>query len=328
MLRPSIVFPLVLSLGLLAAQHSPLAGPVEGFVFDPPTHGFRAVSGSLGAASLGPVLLGGFEFGAVAPGKTFGLAYAAGQCFLITGLDSLQPASASLSDSCMLPEGAAWSGDGTVWVLYSQSGNWFQTVTGLPAQAAVNAAASVAALGGSLTAVASDATGARIFVSVTGSSAGVYQVQSDQSLALLSPLAQPIALAVSDERQVLYALDAAVNQIYELNLTDLSSQSWGTAGLLNPVAVRPGRDRSQRAIVYVAGGGDQLLTTYDAASHAAIVTLPLGFTPAAIDPLASHSFVLRSRQADGDPLWSFTDTPAPAAYFIPATPLSVAGGLQ
>ncbi len=315
-------------MGLLSAQHSPLTGPVEGFVFDAPTNGFRAVTGSLGAASLGPVLLGGFEFGAVAPGKSYGFAYAAGQCFLVTGLDSFQPVSLLLSDSCTLPEGAAWSGDATALVLYSQSGNWFRTVTGLPAQPAVNASANVAVFGGSLSTVASDATGARIYLSLTGSSAGIYQVQGDQSLALLLPLAQPAALAISDERQVLYALDAAVNQIYELNLTDLSSQSWAPVGLLNPVAVRPARDAGHNPVVYVAGGGDQLLTAYDASSHAAIATLPLGFAPTAIDPLASHSFVLHSRQADADPLWSFTDTPAPAAYFIPATPLAVAGGLQ
>ena len=327
MLRFSLALPLLVSIGSLVAQRSPLAGPVEGFVFDGPTHGFRAIQGALGAASLGPVTVGWFEFGAVAPGKNYGIGYKAGQCFVITGLDSPQPSSAAVGDSCTLPEGAVWSGDGTAAVLYSKTGNWVQTVPGVPAQAVVSAAVNVAGLG-SLSAVSSDLTGASIFVAVNGGAPGVYQLQADQSLAPVLPLAQPIALAVSDEMQVLYAVDAAANQVYELSLTDLSSQSWAPTGIQNAVAVRPAHDASQRPIVYVAGGSDQLLVAYDGLSHAALNTLSLDFPPLGIEPLGPHSFVLRGRAADSDPLWSLTDTPVPAAYFIPATPFAASGGLQ
>src|SRR5665213_2299626 len=269
MFRTSVVFPVVLSIGLLLAQHSPLSGPVEGFVFDAPTRSFRAITGALGAASVGSVLLSGFDFGAVAPRQNYGIAYQGGQCLLVSGLDSAQPSSTTISDSCTLPEGVAWSGDGTVAVLYSRTGNWLQVVTGLPTQAVVNAPISVTPLGGSLSAVASDRAGARIFIGVSGNSTGVYQVQSDQSLVPVLSLAQPLALAVSDTRQVLYALEGAGNQIFEMSLTDLSFQSWALTGLLNPVAIFPARDAMRQPVLYVAGGSDQLLVAYDAASHAA-----------------------------------------------------------
>ena len=329
MFRTSVVFPLVLSVGLLLAQHSPLSGPVEGFVFDAPTQSFRAISGALGAASLGSVLLSGFDFGAVAPRQNYGIAYQGGQCLLVSGLDSALPSSAMISDSCNLPESVAWSGDGTVAVLYSRTGNWLQVVTGLPTQAVVNAPISVTPLGGSLSAVASDLQGARIFIGVTGNSTGVYQVQSDQSLVPVLPLAQPLALAISDTRQVLYALEGAGNQIYEMSLTDLSFQSWVLTGLLNPVAIFPALDAMRQPVLYVAGGSDQLLVAYDAASHAASASVPLDFSPLMIEAFGVHSFLLRSRMSDTDPLWTFDDTSElPSVYFVPATPLAAAGGLQ
>ena len=329
MFRTSVVFPLVLSMGLLLAQHSPLSGPVEGFVFDAPTQSFRAISGALGAASLGSVLLSGFDFGAVAPRQNYAIAYKGGQCLLVSGLDSAQPSSAMISDSCTLPESVAWSGDGTVAILYSRTGNWFQLVTGLPTQPIVNTPISVTPLGGSLSAVASDRTGARIFIGVTGNSAGVYQVQSDQSVVPVLSLAQPLALAVSDTRQVLYALEGAGNQIFEMSLTDLSFQSWALTGLLNPVAIIPARDAMRQPVLYVAGGTDRLLVAYDETSRVPSVYVALDFSPLVIEAFGIHSFVLRSRATNTDPLWTFEDTSEPpSVYFIPATPLTSAGGLQ
>jgi len=329
MFRDSTVVPILLSVGLLAAQNSPLSGPVEGFVFDAPAKSFRAVSGVLGAASLGPALVSEIDFGAVAPRRDYAVAFKSGQCLLVSGLSSSAPASSVISDSCTRPEAAAWSDDGTTAVLYSRTGNWYQIVTGLPARPAVNGAVSLTPSGGSLSAVSLDLHGTRIFVGTTGSSAGVFQVQSDQSLTPMLPLPQPIALAVSDERQILYALEAAGNQVYELNLTDASVQSWTIPDLLNPIALRPGQDSKQRPVLYVAGGTDQALAVYEATSHASIAVVPLDFSPIAIEILGHHSFVLRDRTGDSDPLWSFTDTSESlSVYFVPATPPAVSGGLQ
>ena len=248
MFRPSFLLAFFLPAGLLPAQHSPFSGPSEGFAFDAPTKSFRAISGRLGAASLGPVLLSQFDFGAVAPRQDYAIAYQAGQCLLVSGLSADQPATAMISDSCAPPEGVTWSGDGTVAILYSRTQNWLQLVTGLPGQAVVNAPVSVSTLGGSLAAVATDIQGARVFVAITGVAAGVYQVQSDQSLVPVLPLANPISLAISDDQQTLYALDGVGNQLYELKFADYSSQSWPLSALQDPVAVRPALDATQQPI--------------------------------------------------------------------------------
>lgn len=327
MFRTTLLVAVTLSSGLLAGQGLPLSGPVEGFVFDAPTHGFRAIAGTLGAASLGPSLSVAFEFGATAPGRNYAVAYKAGECSLVTGLDGATSALA-ISNSCLLPDGTAWSGDGTVAVVYSQSGNWFQIVPGLPSQPNPTAPIPLTNLGGTLAAAAADLNGGRIFLAVTGASSGVYQVQADQSLVLILPMPRPAALAVSNDRQILYALDASTNQIYELNLADMTSQSWAAAGLTNPVSLRPARDGQGREVVYVAGGADQALIAYDSVTHAAVASTALDFAPLTMEALAPHSFLLRPRALPDDPLWSFTDAIAPVAYFIPATPLDSSGGTQ
>lgn len=328
MFRLSVFVPIFLSVGFLSAQYSPMAGPLEGFAYDSPTGSFRAITGSLGAASLGPALLSGFEFGSVAPRSNYAVGYHEGKCLLVSGIGSMQQTTETIVDSCAKPEGTVWSGDGAVAVLFSRTENWLQIVSGFPGSVSVAAPISVTPLGGTLFAVSSDQHGTRTFVGVTGDSAGIYEVQSDASLAPVLPLAQPVAMAISTERQVLYALDGAGNQLFELNLTDLSSQSWPITGLLDPVAVEPARDAAQRQVVYVVGRADKLLIAYDADTHEAIANLPLDFSPAEFEVLGAHSFMLKTRVSDGDPLWSFSDAPEPVVYFVPASPLSDSGETQ
>ncbi len=57
---------LALITGFLRAQ-SALIGPVEGFVFDPPTRTIRAVNGVLGSATLGRALSRDLDFASIAP---------------------------------------------------------------------------------------------------------------------------------------------------------------------------------------------------------------------------------------------------------------------
>ena len=113
------------------------------------------------------------------------------------------------------------------------------------------------------------------------------------------------------------------------SFADASVQSWKIPDLLNPIALRPGQDSKQRPVLYVAGGNDQALAVYEASSHASITVVPLDFSPIVVEILGRHSFVLRDRMGDTDPLWSFTDTSdSLSVYFVPATPPAASGGLQ
>lgn len=182
MSRASLVFVsfVFVSLGSIArAQQAPLSGPVEGFVYDAPTGSIRGVLGSLGSASLGPAIVPLLDFASVAPRQSYALAVRRGQTLLISGLGSVglastDPSLTALAGSFSVPDGIVWSGDGSVAVLYSRTGNWIQAITGLPDSVAAGPLLSLVPLGGSLSAVATDLHGARIAIGITGDHSGVY----------------------------------------------------------------------------------------------------------------------------------------------------------
>ena len=143
--------------GAASGQPVGFAGPVESYTFDLPTASLRAVVGFPGAASFGPALLNGLDFGSVAPHQDFALVFRGGDFLLVTRLGSGQVSTSSLSGVTGQPEAIAWSGDASSAVLYSRSGNWIQTISGLPQNPDVGDRRDLAYLGGSLASVAANA---------------------------------------------------------------------------------------------------------------------------------------------------------------------------
>ena len=293
--------------------------------FDGPTKSFRTITGSLGSAFLGPAMLADFDRGSVAPNKNFGVAFCDGRCLLVSALDSQQPSTTMLPGCFNMPEDVAWSGDGFTAVLYSRTEGWIQVLTGFP-NAVTPADLINVAPGSSLSAVAADFDGGHIAVAITGDTTGVYQLTKDRLLLPILSLMKPAALAFSSDGGTLYAVDAASSQVFELNMTDLSSQSWPIDGVTDPIAVEPARDSTMRRVVYIAGGNDRALLAYDANDHTQIASVALDFVPTMIVPLGPHGFFLRPRLTIDDTIWSFGDDSPPAIFFVPATPLSSSGG--
>jgi hypothetical protein len=317
MCRTTLLVTLLCSIRLLPAQMLPLYGPVEGFTFDPPTRSFRAVIGSLGSASLGPALVKGLDYGSVAPRQNHALSFQSGRC-LVVDLRSPQVSTAELPGIFPIPEGVVWSGDGSVAILYSRTNNWIQKIRGFPRAAEVGPMWSVSL--GSLAAVAIDFHGNHTAVGVAGETSGVFQIGDDLSSVPLLSLSKPVALAFSDDGSTLYALDSS-GELSELNVADLTSHVWTLSGLEDAFLVRPSRDGTQRQVIYAAGTSG--LVAYDAASHEVIAEVPLTSQPTGIEALGQDSYILGPRSSGDQPLWSFIDTPQPALYFVPATPLSL-----
>ncbi|MBZ5634649.1 MAG: hypothetical protein LAO55_16120 [Acidobacteriia bacterium] len=226
-----------------------------------------------------------------------------------------------------MPEDVAWSGDGFTAVLYSRTEGWIQVLTGVPDSVTPSNLINITP-GTSLSAVAVDIDGGHVVVGITGDMPGVYQLTQDQLFVPILSLGKPAALAFSADRGALYAVDAANSQVFELNMTDLSSQSWSIDGLNDPIAIAPVRDAEMRRVIYIASGNDHMLYAYDTTSHEQIATVELDFAPTMMAPLGHHSFLLRPRHTDEDTMWSFEDSSPPSVYFIPPTPLTMSGGLQ
>lgn len=313
-------------LGILSAQDSPFAGPVSGVTFDAPTSSFRAIIGTLGSASLGPALLDGLKFGSLAPSNVHGIACQEDQCFVLSGV-SAGEISKSPIPNLGIPTGASWSADGSMAVVYSSTGNWIQTIKGLPGAAELGPIVDTSALNGSLSSIAVDRQGSRIFVGIVGESGGVYAL-NESGLSRVAEVAQPLSLTFAEERNSFFVLDGGAKSIGELNLSTMSFESQPFADLEDPIACRFAYDATRRPVLYLAGRKDRAFLAYDVSTREVIAKIELDAEPSAINPLARGGFLLGDRSRDGEPLWGLSTTPELKLYFVPAPALNSQEGAQ
>ena len=307
--------------GAIPGQQSGFAGPIQGFIFDSPTRSIRALTGSLGAASFGPTLIGGVDFATIAPRRNYGIAFRKGQMLFVSGLGSSIPSTELLQIGSSMPDHAAWSDDGSVAILGSQSSNWIQIYTGFPGPVSVGTRLPIS---GSLSAIASDAHGQRVVFGITGDQAGVYQVGANQSFSQLLQTSAPISLTFSADGGRLYVLDQATNHIFDVTSSNSAIQTW-PAGVDDAIAIGTAIDGGGENVLYVAGRSSRLLFSLDQASHQTIASVSLSFAPTIIAPLGANGFLLTQRSAPGDILWTFTNSQQPAIYFVPAIPIQRPG---
>lgn len=299
----------------LAAQTS-VTGPVEALTFDPPTRSVRAVIGFPGAASFGPALLDNLDLASVAPGQNYGIAFESGKCWLVSGLGSKNVAQTAIEKANANPQGIVWAAGGSQAILYSSSGNWFQTITGFPATPTAGAVVDVTPFG-SLTVIASDAAGKQIAVAVSGDQAGVY-LDSGGQLTRVASLSKPLSLSFSTDGQTLYALDAAVPEITAITLASEGLQNFALPGISNPIAIQAAVDTANRPVLYIAGGSDHSVRILDVSTGQITTDIALPFQPTGIAPFGATSFVLAGRLQAANPLWLLSNSASPAAYFVPA----------
>ncbi len=306
----------------LPAQHLSLKGPVEGFVYDAPTRSLRAVMGSLAAASLGPPLLGGQDFGSVAPYQDHAVAFQEGRCLIVTRLGSEQVTTAELPGEFAVPDGISWSGDGSVAAIYSRANGWMRIVRGLPSAPYLEPDLGLEHLPGSLTAVSVNFHGTDVAFGIAGEAPGVYRRVKGGGLVSILASSNPVALTYSEDGETLYVLDGATKQLSALNTVNQTFEAWPLDALAEPVAMITRLDPLRRQVIYVAGRGDRSIVGFDAESQEMIIHLPVAAQPTTLAPLGRDSFLLGPRQGNQDPLWSLLADGSPKVFFIPATPTS------
>lgn len=314
-----LVFFLLICSVWLPAQTS-VTGPVEALTFDPPTRSVRPVIGFPGAASFGPALLDNLDLASVAPGQSYGLAFEAGKCLFLSGLGAKTAGQIAIENAQAHPQGIVWAAGGSLAILYSTAGSWFQLITGFPATPSAGAVVNVTPLGGSLTAIASDAPGKQIAVAVSGDQGGVY-LYSNSQFTRVASLSKPASLSFSTDGQTLYALDLAVPEVTAITLASDGFQNFVLPGMSDPIAIQAARDASNRPVLYVAGGSDRSLRILDPSSGQVAADLALQFQPTGMAPFGATSFVLAGRSQAANPLWLLSNSASPAAYFVPAVQL-------
>ncbi len=325
-MRSLIVLFLFVSLSICVAPAQSLSGPIEGFTFDAPTHSLRAVNGFPGSATFGPALMSGLDFGSVAPHKNYAIAFKSPHCLLVSDLDG-RLVTAVIPGVFGRPEGAVWSSDGSVAIVYSHSGSWIQTLIDLPKAPHANPHMNLSVVGGTLSAIAADPRGKHFAIAVSGQKGGIYLTTPSQGFIPLSEMAHPIALSFSEDGASLYALDGGALKLSAIKLSDWSSRAFPLAGLHDPFAIQVGHDAENQPLVYVASRKDRLLGVYSPASEKILHSIHLSFQPTGIEDFGRNSFVVASRLKPGDPLWLFATVPHPAVYFVPAA-ATASGGAQ
>ena len=128
----------------------------------------------------------------------------------------------------------------------------------------------------------------------------------------------PVALAFSKNGDTLYILDAGSHEVSEIHVSDGLAQSWPIEAVQDPIGVQVGQDSAARAVIYVAGRGDQTLFVYDRASHNLLEQIQLTFAPSQLEPSGTSSYLLTSRSSADEVLWSFTA--GRGIFFVPVTP--------
>jgi len=297
-------------------------------LFDPPTKSIRPILGMLGSAYLGLSVLNNLDAAWIAPGKQHGIATQNGGVLLISSLGSNQPTTTVLNGVVDQPEGVRWSADGSVAVLYSASGTWIQRFTNLPDSPLPGPSTDLSALGGVVSAVASDADGRRVLIGIrlqTGG--GVYLASDDQAPVFQTAMMDPSALAFSDNTDIQYAADRATGQLFELRNSGAIPVLTADQGAADTVAVRSGVDSQGQRLFFLASRAGQAIRVYDATSYAKLEEIALETPPAGLDPVDDNSFLIAARTKDGDAVWLLSRKPPVAVYFVP-TPLASGGGQQ
>ncbi len=291
---------------------------MEGFIFDEPTQSLRAVDGFHGSATFGPALVSGVAFASVAPHQNYAIVFKDGHFLLMSALGSAHVVTRALDALMSEPEGAVWSADGSVAVLFSSKGNWIQSVTGLPKTPHVNSHESLAPLGGTLADVAADSDGKKIAIAMRGAQGAVFLNTASQKFVPLLETANPASLSFSEDGAELYALDGTSLKLSAIALSNSSARVLPLTGLKTPSAIRTGHDSSNHPLLFVADLKHQLVSVYNPASEKFQATFHLAFQPSGFQGLGRNSFVIGSRGKPSDPLWLFSTAPKPAVYFVPA----------
>jgi len=312
-----LLLPLLAFSSFASAQPVAFSGPVEAFAFDLPTRSIRPIIGVPGSSSFGSAIVERLEFGSVAPEQNYAVVLQGLVWQVATNLNASRPTMHVLTGITARPQGVAWSGDGSLAVLYSFAGNWIQTVSGLPGKPVVGPHTDLSSMG-ALKAVAADGSGKRVALAFGGSDAGVFLVPADalSSFQPLAKLANPVALSFSSDSSELFAIDASTRQLSVIGIAAPSSRTVSLDGLADPFALRA----SAAGVIYIASGSDKILREYSLSSQQTIADIPLSFKPTGLDGFGRNSWMVGSRLRAGDPLWLFVYSPAAATYFVPALP--------
>lgn len=310
---------------VVSAQEVRFAGPVTGWVYDPPSQAIRLVTGNPGAALFGQALLTDISWASAAPGSTTPLAVAirSGELVLLKGetVSTLLDHQSFGSDD--LPLHGAWLPDASAIVLVWSRGAQLVRLNS-PAETAARSQWLNLPAEGAVSTVA--ASSRDLFFAVAGS--GVYRASLEDLTAdpaLIAPALDCGALALHPSAASLWVADRAAAALLRVSLE--SGDSYGVTAV--SVAGDPGilegasalRFSNKGESLWIASAATRKLHGFrfdgESLAPAEVATSELDSTATQLTPMSrSNVFLLGLRASASDPLYIW-DELAGTVFFIP-----------
>jgi hypothetical protein len=315
-LRVSITSLLLLA-GPAYSQSASIGGPLSGFVYSPSSRTVRPMLGIPGAVYTASPVLSDVDLASVAPGGKWAFVVKAGHAAFVHGLSDTAPAESSTDGIIPSVDHISWSRDGAFALLYSSSGSQLQRVSFSGTNAAADTALDLSPWGPT-SALAIDPSGTQIAFGVPGS--GLYLFNVGQSPALLSSMANPVAIAFDDTGANLYAADLDQQQIVSFQSGSgplpFASLAQPDGSVLSPVGL--GVSAGGRYLLLADKATNSVLV-YDTASQNLTNTIPLNFAPSRFEALSSGPTFLLNGDNSNEWLLVLDARQTPGVYFVPAT---------
>ena len=297
-----------------------LRGPASGLAFDPASQSIRPILGVPGAAYLGPAVLKGVQFVALAPDGDAAVVLLGKQLSLVRGLSGGSPASFPLAELAAAPARFSWSPDSSVFAWYSRGAASITIARNRSTAPLLLPPLDVSALGGVLSSIAVDPSGQFAVAAAGGdSSGGIYLVPTGAPPRLVAAMRSPSALAFDPSGQNLYAVEGRNGAVLRI-------ESIATTAISNWV-VNAARDRMDVTSVAIGGSNLNLYTMSDSKRRLCVYSLangnllgeiPLPSAPSGFERNASASFfVLNSSRDAAVPLLVLDESSKPAVYVVP-----------
>ncbi len=302
------------------AEAGTLRGPASGLAFDPASQSIRPILGVPGAAYLGPAILKGVQFVALAPDGDAAVVLLGKRLSLVRGLSVGSPASFPLAELAAAPAKFSWSPDSSAFAWYSRGSASIAIARNRTGTPVLLPPLDVSALAGVLSSIAVDPSGQFAVAAVGGdSSGGIYLVPADAPPRLVAAMRSPSALAFDPSGQNLYAVEGRNGAVLRI-------ESVATAAISTWV-VNASRDRMDVTAVAIGGSNSSLyamsdskrrLCVYSLSNGSLLREIPLPAAPSGFERNAPASlFVLNSIRDASAPLLVLDESAKPAVYVVP-----------
>jgi hypothetical protein len=272
-----------------------------------------------GAARLAGALLEDVDWASVSPsGRAAVFSRQGSLRLLITGGTGQDVEGVPIDGVADSPALAAWTNDSSSVVLYSPTARSVQRVRLGTQPVVAELPMQLTGVDGIITNLC--VSGDSELIVFVAAGAGVYRINSSQSISLLAPVADASALAIDGAGKTAWVADrskAEVLQISNLAGTpELETLVTDPEKLANISALTPS---SNGRSLYLADRTTRRLYVFDRSSSALSDGLELDVPATAISPLGRPSiFWLGQREKTGDPLYVLEDRAEPAVFFVPA----------